>query len=77
VLDAFHSYQAPNATSEVDLWIVIRSNALRTDLEEQRAMFNQFRVDPVLSAPMPDLVAYRVVTSLLKPDCPEHVGQVV
>jgi hypothetical protein len=77
VLEAFHSYQVPNSTSEADLWIVKRNNVPRTELEEQRTMFDQVHFAPVLSALMPDLVACRAVTSLLKPDCPEHVGQLV
>jgi hypothetical protein len=39
-------------------------------------MLNQVRFAPVLFALMPDIVACRAVTSLLKPDCPEHVGQI-
>jgi hypothetical protein len=70
-------YQVPNVTSEVDLWIVKRNNAPSTNIEERHTMFNQLHFAPVLSAPMPDLVACRAVTSLLKPDCPEHVGQMV
>jgi hypothetical protein len=74
VLDAFHLYQVPNATSEVAIWIIKSNNEPRTYLEEQPTMFNQGRFAPVLSAPIPDLVACRAVISLLKPDCPEHVG---
>jgi hypothetical protein len=40
VLDAFHSCQVPNATSEVDLWVIKRNNAPRMDLKEQLTMFN-------------------------------------
>jgi hypothetical protein len=40
-------------------------------------MFNQVRFFPVLSVPMLHLVACRAVTSLLKTDCPDHVGQMV
>jgi hypothetical protein len=40
VLEAFRSSQVPSAIAQVDLWIVKRNNRPRTELEEQRMMFN-------------------------------------
>jgi hypothetical protein len=40
-------------------------------------MFNQFRFAPINIYPMSDPVAYHAVTSLRKPNCPDHVGQMV
>jgi hypothetical protein len=77
VLDACRSYQVPNATSDVDLWIVKRNTTPRTDLQEQRTISNQVRVAPVKSDPILELVACHAVNSVLKPYCPEHVGHMV
>jgi hypothetical protein len=40
-------------------------------------MFNQVRYAPVAEEPAINPIACRAVTSLKKPDCPEHVGQMV
>jgi hypothetical protein len=40
-------------------------------------VFNQVRFAPINIDPMPDPVVCRTVTSLHKPECPEHVGQMV
>jgi hypothetical protein len=40
-------------------------------------MFNQIRFAPINLDTMPDPVACRAVTSLHKPERPEHVGQMV
>jgi hypothetical protein len=77
VLEAFKTNQVAHAISDVDMWIVKRNNRPRTDLEEQRAMFDQVRFAPIEMDLLPEPVACRAVTSLLNPDCPEHVGQMV
>jgi hypothetical protein len=77
VFEAFKTNQVAHAISDVDMWIVKRNNRPLTDLEEQRAKFNQVRFAPVGMDPLPEPVACRAATSLLKPDCPEHVGQMV
>jgi hypothetical protein len=77
VLAAFRSSQVPPAIAQVDVWIVKRNNRPHADLEEQRMMFNQVRFVPINLDPVPDPVACRAVTSLHKPECPEHVGQMV
>jgi hypothetical protein len=40
-------------------------------------MFYKVHGAPVEHNPLPEPVAFRAVTSLNKPDCPEHVEQVV
>jgi hypothetical protein len=77
VLEACISSQVPSVIAYVDLWIVKRNNRPHTDLEEQRMMFNQVRFAPINLDPIPDSVACRAVTSLHKPECPEHVVQMV
>jgi hypothetical protein len=67
----------PSAVAQVDLWIAKGNNLPRTDLEEQRMMFNQVRFSPVAIYPIPDPVARPAVKSLHKPEFPEHVGQMV
>jgi hypothetical protein len=59
------------------LWIVKRKNRPRTDIEEQWQMFNQARFVPVNIPTLPISVVCRIVTSLVKPECPEHVGKMV
>jgi hypothetical protein len=77
VLDAFHVCQVPNSVVRFDLWIVKRKHRPRTDIEEQRTMFNQVRYAPVAAKPATAPIACRAVTSLKKPACPEHVVQIV
>jgi hypothetical protein len=77
VLTEFRSSQVPNTIADLDLWIVKCNYQPQTDIEEQRHMFNHVHYAPVKSPPMPDLVDCRAVTSLIKPECPEHVGQMV
>jgi hypothetical protein len=77
VLEAFKTNQVTHNISDFDMWIVKRNNHPRTDLEKQRAMFNQFRFAPVGVDPLPEPVACRAVTSLIKTDCPERVGRMV
>jgi hypothetical protein len=77
ILDAFRSCQVPNAFAQVDLWVVKMNKRPQTDIEKQHTMFNQVLYAPVAVEPVIAPVACRVVPSLKKPACPEHVGQMV
>jgi hypothetical protein len=77
VLEAFCSSQVSNAVAQVDLWVVKRKKGRRTHIEEQRTMFNQVHYAPVAEEHSLAPVACHAVTSLKKPDCPAHVGQMV
>jgi hypothetical protein len=57
----------------IQVWLSKRNSATRTDSEEQRMMFDQVRFVPAL----PEAVACPAVTSLIKPDCPVHIGQMM
>jgi hypothetical protein len=77
VLEAFRSRQVRNAVAQVNLWIVKRNNRPRTDIEEQRTMFDRVRYAPVSKEPAIAPMVWHAVTSLNKPDCTEHVGKMV
>jgi hypothetical protein len=76
-LSAFVACQVPHVINPVVMWLVKRNNHPRTNIEEQRQMFNQVQFVPVEVPTIPTPVACSAVTSLTKPDCPEHVGQMV
>jgi hypothetical protein len=73
VITAFKSSQSSNTVMSIHVWIVNRNSAIRTDIEKQRMMCDQIHFVPIL----PEAVACRAVTSLLKPDCPDHNGQMM
>jgi hypothetical protein len=77
VLDGFRSFQVPHATKEIEIWIVKHNNLPRTDIEEKCSMFSQDRVAPVEHNPLSEPVVCRAVTSMIKPECPKHAGQMV
>jgi hypothetical protein len=76
-LSAFAACQVPHVINPVVMWLVKRNNHPRTDIKEQRHMFNQVHFTPAEVPMMPTPVACRAVTSLTKPDRPEHVAQMV
>jgi hypothetical protein len=75
VHEALKSSQVAHAIQYIDMWIVKMNNYPRTDPEEQRTMLNQVQFAPVDIDPIPEPVACRTVTSLTKPECLKHVGQ--
>jgi hypothetical protein len=77
VLEALNYSQVARATHDVDMCIAKHNNRPRTDIKVQRIMFNQVRFSPISKDPIPEHVACWAVTYLTKPDCPEHVGQIV
>jgi hypothetical protein len=76
-LTAFNSNQSANTVALVDVWLVKRNSNVRTDLEEQQMMFDQVCCVPVALPAISDSVACRAVASLYKPDCLEHIGQMM
>jgi hypothetical protein len=77
VLAAFKSSQSANAGMPIQVWLVKRNSATRTDIEEQRMMFDQVSFVPVQVPALLAVVSFRAVTSLIKPDCTAHIGQMM
>jgi hypothetical protein len=77
ILTYFASQQAANVSISVSVWLVKRNSAQRTDIKEQHMMFDQVRFIPVPVPVLPQAIACHVITSLYKPDCPKHIGQMM
>jgi hypothetical protein len=77
VLAVINSKQSANAVVSIEMWIVKRNTNVRTDLEEQQMMYDQVRVVPIYLPSLSEPVACRAVASLQKPECPDHIGQMM
>jgi hypothetical protein len=76
-LNIFASKQSANAFVTIEVWIVKRNSKPLTDIKEQCMMFDQVRFVPMELPSIPEPVAFCVVVSLHKPECPEHLGQLM
>jgi hypothetical protein len=61
----------------IEMWIFKRNINIRTDIEEQNMMYDQVNFFAVSVPSLLKLVECRAIASLHKPDCPEHIGQIM
>jgi hypothetical protein len=74
VLTVSNSCQYANAVMPIQVWIVKRNSASRVGFEEQWMMFDLVFFSVTI---IPETVACQAVISPLKPDCPDHIGQIM
>ena len=73
VLRILRNAQKRKRTNSIHIIAVKRKHAvIRTSLAENRAAFNQIRFRPIV-----DAVANKLISTPIKPDTPEHIGQIV
>jgi hypothetical protein len=73
VLTDFSSHQAAHISVSVSVWLVKSNSSQRTDIKEQFMMLHQVFIVPIPVPILPEAYSCRAVTSLYKPDCPQHI----
>jgi hypothetical protein len=66
-----------SATTTIEVWIIKHTSNTWTDIEEQCTMFDQVRFVHVELPSAVEPVVCRAVASLRKPECHEHIEQMI